>query len=170
MSFINKHKIFPFLNGCLSNWYLSDFTINGITYNCSEQWMMAEKARLFKDNDILEIILKSKSPGEQKRLGRKVRNFNPKVWNQYKKALVKKGIKEKFKQNTAIMEDLLSTGNQTLVEGNAKDTIWGVGLDWKDKNIYDPAKWRGKNLLGEILMEVRAELKKEIKDEFKLDI
>ncbi len=36
---------FPF-----SQWSASLFKIDNCVYNCNEQWMMASKARLFKDN------------------------------------------------------------------------------------------------------------------------
>jgi ribA/ribD-fused uncharacterized protein len=54
---------------------------------------------------------------------------------------------------------LLDTGDKILVEGNAKDNIWAVGLDWNDDRILDPSNWNGQNLLGKVLMELRTELK-----------
>lgn len=46
---------------------------------------------LFKDSDVATEILKSHDPREQKALGRNVRNFDDKVWNQHCKGIVKKG-------------------------------------------------------------------------------
>ena len=37
-------KIHPFLKGFLSNWYKSEFTVNGVKFVNSEQWMMYQKA------------------------------------------------------------------------------------------------------------------------------
>ena len=54
---------------------------------------------------------------------------------------------------------MLSTGEQYLVEASPTDLIWGVGLSEFDPDIYDESKWRGKNLLGEILIVVRERLK-----------
>lgn len=42
---------------CLSQRYPSTFHVDGIIYNCAEQFMMAEKARIFGDNDIRAKIL-----------------------------------------------------------------------------------------------------------------
>ena len=39
------------------------------------------------------------------------------------------------------------------------DRIWGVGLAVEDARIFDERKWRGQNLLGKALMEVRDYLK-----------
>ncbi len=52
---------------------------------------------------------------------------------------------------------LLSTGEQVLVEASPVDQIWGVGLDAHSPDI-NPAQWRGLNLLGFALMEVRQQL------------
>jgi len=42
--------------------------------------MMAGKAKLFNDTEILEKILNSETPNLAKSLGRKIRNFNPEIW------------------------------------------------------------------------------------------
>ena len=75
------HYLF-FWNGIYSNWYPSEFTIDDITYNCGEQYMMYQKAMLFKDNKTAELILKTDEPREQKSLGRKVKDFDPNKWSE----------------------------------------------------------------------------------------
>ena len=44
---------------CLSNWYPAEFTVEGVMYATSEQYMMANKARLFEDTVIYHKILSS---------------------------------------------------------------------------------------------------------------
>lgn len=66
-------------------------------------------------------------------------------------------------------EFLLSTGNKILVEASPLDTIWGVGFDEENLNIYNPTMWRGKNILGFALMEVRDELRRVYKNFNKID-
>ena len=63
-----------------SQWTLSPFTVGFVEYNCAEQFMMASKARLFGDDTALSAILALDDPREQKRLGRQVRHFDPKLW------------------------------------------------------------------------------------------
>ena len=65
----------------------------------------------------------------------------------------------KFSQNEIFKQKLLETGNRILVEASPVDKIWGVGLDENDENILDESKWKGQNLLGKALMEVRKMLK-----------
>jgi len=58
-----------------------------------------------------------------------------------------------------LKEKLLATDDKILVEVNPRDNIWGIGMDEDNPDIYDETKWRGLNLLGKVLMEVRDELK-----------
>lgn len=76
-----KNKDGKVTKACFSQWYLSDFTVNGVLYNCAEKYMMAEKARLFKDYETLEEILSAENQKEIKDLGRKIKNFNEELWN-----------------------------------------------------------------------------------------
>ena len=117
--------------------------------------MMAEMARLFKDYETLEEILATENQKEIKDLGRKIKNFNEELWNREKYEIVKRGNLAKFSQDENLKEFLLSTGDKIIVEASPYDSIWGIGMGTKDKNIEDPTAWKGENLLGFALMEVR---------------
>lgn len=56
-------------------WYPASFSVDGINYNCAEQYMMAEKVRLFNDNDTLQKILAETDQMTIKKLGRLVRGY-----------------------------------------------------------------------------------------------
>jgi ribA/ribD-fused uncharacterized protein len=120
---------------------------------------MAGKARLFNDHEILEQILKAETPNQAKSLGRKVRNFDPKIWNENKYEIVKQGNFLKFSQNEKFKEFLLSTDDTILVEASPYDKIWGIGMLETNAKAKDPTQWNGENLLGFALMEVRDELR-----------
>ena len=64
-----------FWGSCYSQWAMRDIEIDNIVYNCNEQYMMAEKARLFGDEHALNKIMESTDPKEQKAWGRKVKKF-----------------------------------------------------------------------------------------------
>jgi ribA/ribD-fused uncharacterized protein len=153
-------KIIPFLNGPFSQWHKKKFTVNEIEYNCCEQYMMAGKARLFKDDESLQKILNSVEPREQKKLGRKVKNFNENAWKKDRYDIVLTCNMAKFSQNDKLLKKLLDTNDAILCEANPKDKIWGIGLKATDPKVNDPKSWKGTNLLGEVLMEVRDELSK----------
>ena len=142
-------------------WTMSDFESDGIHYNCAEQYMMAEKARLFEDHGALSKILASESPRTQKALGQKVRGFTEKAWRKNREQIVTKGNLAKFSQNSEMREELLETGDKTLVEASPLDRIWGIGLRADDPRVLDPHLWQGLNLLGKALMSVRDALRAE---------
>jgi ribA/ribD-fused uncharacterized protein len=140
---------------CLSQWWLSKFTHEGKTYASAEHWMMACKARLFGDVEMERQILAADSPATAKKLGRKVRNFDPVKWDAHKFEFVQQGNVLKFGQDEALKQFLLSTGDKVLVEASPVDNIWGIGLSADAPGIEQPSTWRGENLLGFALMVAR---------------
>ena len=146
-------------NGYLSNWILSEFTIDGITFSSMEQYMMYEKAVLFKDQTTAEKILQTDDVAKIKALGRTVQNFDDKVWTKERERIVYNGALEKFRQNPELAEKLEKTGKEIIAECAVKDRIWGIGLSMKDENRFCVEKWKGQNLLGRILMHVRENIR-----------
>ena len=146
--------------GFLSNWYLSDFTVDGVSFSSMEQYMMYKKAVVFKDKDIASKILKTDDVERIKEYGRQVSNYDDTVWNGVRQIVIYKGLLEKFKQNEKLKKELLDTGDDILAECAVSDKIWGIGLSMKDSNKNDIKAWRGQNLLGFALMLVRDELRK----------
>ena len=123
-----------------------------------EQYMMYEKAILFQDQQTAEKILGTDDVAEIKALGRMVRNFDEKIWREKRVSIVHKGVLQKFLQNPELAEKLLETGEQMIAECAVKDKIWGIGLSMWDEERFCVDKWKGQNLLGKILMQVRAEI------------
>ena len=76
--------------------------------------------------------------------------------------MILNGNYAKFTQNEALRQFLLSTGDSVLVEASPYDTIWGIGIDPENPNVQDPRQWRGQNLLGFALMEVRDEIRRSL--------
>jgi ribA/ribD-fused uncharacterized protein len=146
--------------GCFSQWQESYFIADGYNYSCAEQYMMGQKALLFNDKETFEKILSATQPREIKSLGREVKYFDSNVWDKVKYSIVLNGNFYKFTQNEVMMKTLISTENKILVESSPLDKIWGIGLAENDKNINDPNYWKGENLLGFALMEVREKLNK----------
>lgn len=151
-------KFTLFWNGPFSQWEPCEFEIDGIVYNCAEQYMMAKKASVFNDEDTYQKIMESDSPREQKKLGRSVKNFNSDKWEQVAKEIVYEGNYAKFTQNKDLLEKLLATKGTTLVEASPYDRIWGIGLSEHDEDALNRDKWRGLNWLGEILTGLREDI------------
>lgn len=142
-----------------SQWTYANFIVDGIKYSCTEQYMMAGKAKLFSDELSYQKILSTNNPWDHQKLGRKVKNFSNEIWNENCLKIVTNGNFEKFKQNKDMLKILLETGDKILVEASPVDQIWGVGLAANDDRILDKSQWKGKNFLGKALMEVRKLLK-----------
>ena len=140
-----------------SNWYPCWFyhPNTDLKFCNSEQHFMWQKACFFGDDEIAKKIYDSKFPSEAKELGRQVKNFNLKTWDCIKFGSMNLACLLKFSQNPELESQLLATGDKILVEASKTDLIWGVGLAEDDPLILDKKNWRGTNLLGEALMNVR---------------
>ena len=71
-----------------------------------------------------------------------------------------RGLLAKFSQNEDLKKKLLDTGDAWLVECAYSDTIWACGIRLNEDERFDVSKWRGQNILGFALMEVRSILRK----------
>ena len=142
-------------NGYLSNWYLSRFTIDNITFSSMEQYMMYNKAVYCNDESVAAQILTTDDIAKIKALGRAVSNYDENLWNGIRQIVVYRGLLEKFSQNNKLKEKIKTTGDAILAECAVRDRIWGIGLSMKDPDRFDKTKWKGQNLLGYALMMVR---------------
>lgn len=139
----------------MSNWFLSDFTIDGVNFTSMEQYMMYSKAVCFNDKVIAAQILNTQDVAHIKELGRSVLGYNENIWNGMRQIIIYEGLLAKFTQNDSIREQLKNTGNAILAECAVRDCIWGIGLAMDNPKRLDISQWRGQNLLGYALMMVR---------------
>lgn len=143
---------------CLSQWWPSPFTVDGVEYATAEHWMMASKARLFGDTEAEEKTVTAANPAVAKKAGRLVRGFDESLWERERFGIVVEGSVHKFAAHADLREFLLGTGDRVLVEASPLDRVWGIGLAADDERAADPERWRGPNLLGFALMEARERL------------
>jgi len=142
-----------------SQWFISDFVLDGITYNCCEKRMMHQKAVVFGDLETADLILKEDDPKEHKKYGRLVKNFCQEEWDAVADDVVFTANLAKFSQNEDLKRLLLSTGDKIIVECAPYDKIWGNGMNITE-TINTPEKdWKGTNRLGKAIMRVREALK-----------
>lgn len=165
-------------HGEFCQWFSSPFTVSkteisslighpiddtdseeNITFTCAEQFMMYCKAGRFHDTETQRRLLATRSPKEQKRLGRLTAGFSDSSWDEVKSAVVLAGIIAKFGQNTALKDKLLATGERTLAEAASRDRVWGIGYTATHAMAHRQ-HW-GENRLGKALMEAREYLRQE---------
>lgn len=142
----------------LSQWWVAPFEVAGVTYPTAEAFMMAAKARLFGDDERLAEILAAADPARVKEAGRRVTPFDPDVWAAHRYEVVVRGNAAKFAQHPDLRAYLLATTPRVLVEASPVDSVWGIGLAADDPGARTPSTWRGANLLGFALTEVRERL------------
>ena len=143
---------------CLSQWWASRFVVKKNKYTSAEHWMMAEKARLFQDNEMEIKILQASKPATVKAFGRQVKNFDETLWKEHRSNIVIEGNFHKFSQNPDLKKFLLNTKKRILVEASPFDKNWGIDLEEDHEHAKNPRLWKGENLLGFALMEVRDRL------------
>ena len=148
-----------------SNWFpcFFDVTYEGKKYKFynSEQYFMFIKAKTFGDDEIAnEIVANGKNPKTAKALGRKVKNYDDKVWNEKRYDAMLEACYQKFSQSKMLTELILNKelDGKGFVESSPFDQIWGIGVG-ESEALDDQSNWQGQNLLGKVLDEVREKLK-----------
>ncbi len=130
-------------NGWLTNFWPSEVVIDGITWPTSEHYYQAMK---HKGSDLEYKIRNQTSARKAKNLARA--HPYPVRWTLEDKVyFMRKAIRAKFDQHPTLQKQLLDTGTAVLQEASPKDALWGEGSDGE-----------GVNLMGLLLMELRAEL------------
>lgn len=130
--------------GYMSNFAPCPFELNGKVWPTSEHYFQAQK---FLDETIQEKILLLESPMDAALEGRNRQNPLREDWESVKDDIMYNAVREKFRQNPEILQELLATGDSFLIEHTSNDAYWADGGDGS-----------GKNRLGQILMAVRDEL------------
>jgi ribA/ribD-fused uncharacterized protein len=131
--------------GCFSNHSAHPIVLHGKTWPTTEHYFQARK---FPGTDHEEAIRLAPSSMVAAELGRDRSKPLRADWNAVKNDLMREAVRAKFEQHTDIRAVLLATGDAEIVEHTEKDSYWGDGGDGT-----------GKNMLGLILMEVRAHLR-----------
>ena len=149
-----------FWNGIYSNWDNCHFTDpkSCLKFENSEQAFMWYKADTFKDDRIRKLIEVTSNPKIVKGLGRQIENYDESIWDRDRFDKMVYVNELKFSQNPFYGKALLNTENRIIVEASPYDKIWGVGLLEDDPLILDEKNWKGLNLLGKALREVRSKM------------
>jgi len=141
----------------LAQSFLCSFKVMGTTFSSAEQYMMAQKALIFKDTETYEKIIKETDYETLKALGRSVKNFDKKIWDTECEGIVYEANKAKFTQNLDLYLYLLQTHGLELFF-YSEDPIWGIGLPEDAVDTYNKETWKGQNKLGQILTRLREHL------------
>lgn len=144
-----------------TNEYEVEFSMEGYTFKSAEHAFQAYKAQMFGDMDIFNKILKAKSAQSAKAFGKKVKDFEQAEWDGKREEIMRDILRAKFTQNPELRKKLVETEYKTLANADPRDSFWGIGTSSTTSIAKNPAKWKGQNILGEMLMEVRTSLQME---------
>ena len=131
--------------GEFSNFAPFAITLDGRRWPTTEHYFQAQK---FHDAADREEVRRAKTPNLAARLGRDRRKKLRDDWDSARVGIMRKALLAKFSQHAGLRELLLATGDADLVEHTANDDYWGDGGDGS-----------GRNMLGRLLMEMRASLR-----------
>jgi len=138
----------------LSNFAESPIEFEGRKYDTVEH---AYQERKTLDEERRKKIRNADGPMKAANLGRADETEVRDGWveDDIKAEVMRKLVKEKFKQNPELAEKLIATGDAVLIEGNYwHDNYFGMCTCKECKDIIKP-----RNELGKILMDVRKQLK-----------
>jgi len=142
--------------GFLSNFYEgAPFQYEGVEFPTSEHAFAWAKVDLDAEDayEWRRNIAFAEDPGVAKSLGRRC-PMRP-DWDAIKFSVMREIVWHKFAQNVDLTARLQATGSAYLQEGTYwNDRIWGVDITASP----DPFSRPGWNMLGAILMEVRARI------------
>jgi len=162
--FITEKHVF-FFGSVFSNFHPTSFTYSAFgerhRFFTSEQAFMWHKAMTFGDTETASLILtENTDPYKCKQLGRRVKNYDDAKWSEIRYRVFLAVNEEKFTQdeklNAFIKQDRFE--GKVFVEASPYDKIWGIKMPIGDPDIDDESKWRGQNLLGKCITEVRSRI------------
>lgn len=136
--------------GCFSNFSPHGFELDGVYWLTSEHYFQAQK---FVGTPHADQVRQVKTPKAAAKMGReRTRPLRP-DWEKVKDDMMRKAVLRKFETHADIRALLLATGDELIVENSPIDYYWGCGADGS-----------GKNMLGQILVEVRESLRQRTED------
>merc|ERR1711920_1023441 len=112
------------------------------------------------DIDTYKQIVAAETPLEAKMLGKHVQNFDDMLWEHVVCSVAYEVVHQKFHKIPSLQDVLLGTGESLIALATRADQVWGIGIDKGREEVLRPSMWKGSNVLGWALMEVRAELTK----------
>ena len=157
LSTVTKDNITAFFSSfsVFSNHYPCALTTGEGEFTSVEQYYMYQKANHFGDHVSASAIRDTSDPVAAKTLGKQIKGFKVKEWNEVRDQYMQVGVSAKFEQNSDLAQLLKGTGTAALVEANRSDTYWGAGISLESEDLWNPSKWKGKNKLGTMLKELR---------------
>ena len=139
--------------------------LGGVTYHSAKQALAAELAKTFHDDEGFRMVMDAESPAEVNYQIDDAKEATPELWANTTKRHLYDIQSAKFKQYPELQSRLLSTGDNLLAFYQPKDELLGIGISTDDIHAKNPIHWRGQNLMGTVLMDIRGSLREEMEQQ-----
>lgn len=153
-----------------SNFYPVPVSVRGENFPSAEAAYQSAKALHFRDYEAVHAIGSCQDPGDAKRRGKSIKNFDVYEWQQCRENYMTEILRAKFQQHAHCGKVLVDTGRAIIAEMNPHDTYWGTGVCTGSAEADHPSQWPGMNRLGQLLMNVRDELRTQPSAEAAADV
>jgi ribA/ribD-fused uncharacterized protein len=141
--------------------YSCKIEIDNLVFNSATQYIAYAKAEQFRDRPLMKTILESDDSEQCYIMSQKIKGYLPEIYDMMIGIWLRDVINAKFTQKKDLQDALLATIGTTLALADTRSNHWGIGLNidnpLSDKRIF----WNGKNILGELLTELRVKLMNE---------
>ena len=156
----NKRMLFFNKDSAFSNFYpCTIIAFDGERFNCAEQYYQAQKCKFAGDYHTLQFVKQATNGREAKAATKHLRRQLTSEWDYTKANVLYDIVFLKFTQNADLSQRLINTDDCFMVEANPSDLYFGSGLAIEDSRNNDPTFYRGQNVMGQILEQVRDRLR-----------
>jgi ribA/ribD-fused uncharacterized protein len=159
-TYLEKQEQFTFFSEKKSPFaicYPCPLEIDGMVFNSASQYLAYAKAEQFRDRERMKLILETQDISQYQQISRQVRYYYRGVYAMMVGEWMRKVLKAKFTQHPELQKALFATAGTSFAVAT-QDTRWGIGLILSPKKTLPRTAWKGKNLLGELLTELRVKL------------
>jgi ribA/ribD-fused uncharacterized protein len=133
--------------------------LRSVTYHSAKQALAAELAKTFGDDEGFRRVMDAESPADvsytMEQATEEKKEATPETWAANTKRFLYEIQQAKFDQYPELRGRLLSTGDAVLAVYQPGDELLGIGIPTDDVHAKNPIYWKGQNLLGSVLMEIR---------------
>ena len=159
---INDAIVFKGDEDQLSNFFKCDIEWGDLILPSAEHVYQVEKAKAHQRPEIVVEIQRATDARSAKAISYKI--ITRKGWEEENQVLMMDILRAKFDQHPELRKTLMESGDTVIAECVPNQFMWSTGLSKEAAARTHPEKWPGKNILGEMMVELRQEYRDKQKE------